>query len=339
MELTKDFKNMTKDVLYRTGISGFLLRLLRQKRYPKLLIFSYHRICRSMRDYEYMAIPQDIFESQVRFIKNNFRIVSMSEGLQTLYGDDPRDVCAAINFDDGYMDNYLFAYPILKKYNVPAAIFLVTDFIGKRHIFWWDNIFSILYSLKSQDMKVDIDSKTFRFRLNGISQIKQATDSIDSFLSTKNEEKIKSLIGTFEKKYSSRKVEPISMFGWDEIKEMSRGGISFGSHAKTHRNLCSLKDDEVREELAGSKKKIEKMIGLEVDGFAYPFGVFDERVKRFAKEAGFKYARTSFNGINHRDSDKFLLGVINLDFLDRTSFMASRILFSHIKSNVRKIYL
>ena len=50
----------------------------------------------------------------------------------------------AITFDDGYEDNYRKAYPILKKYNIPATIFLTTGYIGTSKIFWWDMLGEII---------------------------------------------------------------------------------------------------------------------------------------------------------------------------------------------------
>ena len=45
-----------------------------------------------------------------------------------------------ITFDDGYKDNYLYAYPILKKHRIPATIFLATGHIDTGKLFWWDKV-------------------------------------------------------------------------------------------------------------------------------------------------------------------------------------------------------
>jgi len=136
MTLNPRLKDIAKDIFYYSGLSGILLSFSRHCRHPKFLILMYHRICDSSHRDGYLGIPADVFEQHVKFIKDNFKTVSMQDGLRALYEDDSADIYATINFDDGYMDNYLYAYPVLKKHNVPATIFLTTDFIGKEHIFW-----------------------------------------------------------------------------------------------------------------------------------------------------------------------------------------------------------
>lgn len=77
---------------------------------------------------------------------------------------------------------------------------------------------------------------------------------------------------------------------WDQMKEMQRAGIEFGSHGASHRDLRSLADQDLRRELAGSKKSLEEGLGAEVAAFCYPFGRYDQRVRRAVIEAGYKCA-------------------------------------------------
>jgi len=131
----------------------------------------------------------------------------------------------------------------------------------------------------------------------------------------------------------SEEIKPVLMLGWKEIKEMEESGIDFGSHTKTHRNLCMLRDDEVLKELVESKREIEKRLDKEIIGFSYPFGIFDERVQRLVKKAGFKYARSTLKGFNHKDADRFLLTCIGGGPLLKTSFLAARISVNSLKLN------
>ncbi|MBU1061872.1 MAG: polysaccharide deacetylase family protein [Candidatus Omnitrophica bacterium] len=322
-----DFKDIAKDLLYYTGISRSLLWILRISGCSMWLIFTYHRVSGDSRNNGYLSIPDYLFEQHVRFIKHNFKVVSMLDGLETLQQGNSKDIYATINLDDGYMDNYLYAYPILKKYHVPATVFLATDFIGKRHIFWWDRVFRVVSSRRVNSIEFHMDSKKMRFSLDGMQKRFFVTNRINSFLKTKSEKEREIFIKDLEKSYPPvQDTVPAVMLGWDEIKKMMGGYISFGAHTKTHRDLRTLDDEEVLEELRGSKKEIEKRLGTEIAGFSYPFGVFDERVKALAEKAGFKYARTTVQGFNHSGTDRFLLINITVGGPNvKLSFLASRI--------------
>ena len=317
MGIKSGVKDITKDLAYCLGICRALLWFSGINKRPKLAILVYHRACAAGEDQGYMSIPIDAFEQHMRFIKNNFKIVSMKEGMEDLHRNNKGGISVAINFDDGYMDNYLYAYPVLKKYGIPATVFLTTDYIGERAVFWWDRVFNTV-SLREEGA-----------RLRG-----DITDHINGILRTKRESKIQSIIEGLENNAPLlKKAEPSRMLGWEEIKEMKRNGIDFCSHTRTHRNLRLLKDDEVREELAGSKKEIEKNLGEEVAGFAYPFGIFDERIKRLAREAGYGYARAGLKRVNNKEADRFSVASICAGDLLKTSFLAARISLSLLKTH------
>ena len=81
-----------------------------------------------------LGVSPKSFERQMRFLKeHNYNVTSLAE-LVDLIKYKKKIPCktAAITFDDGYLDNYINAFPILKKYNLPATIFVVINRIGKR---------------------------------------------------------------------------------------------------------------------------------------------------------------------------------------------------------------
>ena len=310
------FKDLAKDMFYYSGIAGLFLQVAKIYRHPVLLILTYHRVYDSSANYEYLGVSRDVFESHIKFVKDNFKVVSMPEGISALYETESKEIYAAINLDDGYMDNYISAFPVLKKYNVPATIFLTTDFIGKSHIFWWDKVFNIVASVKSSRPECGIE-----------------TDRIDKILINKNEYEIEGFIRDMERRYGYEENHvPCPMLGWDEIKEMSNFGIDFEAHTKTHKNLCLLKDREAMEELTGSKKAIEAGLGKKVIGLSYPFGIFDQRIKGLVKEAGFRYARANFKSFNYKETDPFLLSCIGAGAVLKPSFLAARLSSSLLKT-------
>ncbi len=108
----------------------------------KLLVLAYHRICETegftWDDDLVSASPRE-FERQIRYIAERFTPITFEELGRILNGRSlmpPRPVI--VTFDDGYMDNYLQAFPILKRYKVPATFFIPVGFIGTQRITWWD---------------------------------------------------------------------------------------------------------------------------------------------------------------------------------------------------------
>jgi peptidoglycan/xylan/chitin deacetylase (PgdA/CDA1 family) len=96
------------------------------------------------------------------------------------------------------------------------------------------------------------------------------------------------------------------MLGWEEVREMSLEGISFGAHTVTHPVLSRVSIDEAREEIAVSKVEIERRLGTAVRAFAYPNGRredFTERTKLLLREAGYTCAVTTIPGTNQARSN------------------------------------
>jgi peptidoglycan/xylan/chitin deacetylase (PgdA/CDA1 family) len=94
---------------------------------------------------------------------------------------------------------------------------------------------------------------------------------------------------------------------WEQMKEMQGSGIEFGSHAKSHRDLRSLSPEQLREELADSRKGMEQNLGAPVTALSYPFGLYNERVKRAAVDAGYLSACSFSPGIRNSEIDFYAL--------------------------------
>ena len=93
--------------------------------------------------------------------------------------------------------------------------------------------------------------------------------------------------------YRSRRLLSI-----EQIREMHRYGVQFGSHTLTHPWLPDLSDADLRREVVDSKARLEDLLGSEVICFAYPSGGVDRRVRRVVAEAGYKIGMTTQEGLN-----------------------------------------
>ena len=111
------------------SLKKYLLSLI--IRPHKIVVLMYHSISD---DGRFFSIIPEAFERQIKFlIKKNFNIISLDN-----FELGHKNV--AITFDDGYEDNYLNVFPLLKKCNIKATIFLVTDLVGEHGYLNWEQI-------------------------------------------------------------------------------------------------------------------------------------------------------------------------------------------------------
>ena len=93
-----------------------------------LTILTYHSISNEIAPDE--TVTPEEFERQLQYIEENYKVISLEEAIEYLQTDIKKvSGSIVITFDDGYSDNYYNAYPLLKKHNFPATIFLISNFI------------------------------------------------------------------------------------------------------------------------------------------------------------------------------------------------------------------
>lgn len=102
------------------------------------------------------------------------------------------------------------------------------------------------------------------------------------------------------------------MLDLSQLREMSANGIEIGSHTVSHAHLTALSDSDLAAELGDSKKAIEDLIGKPVEGFAYPYGEWDARVKDAVVQAGYRYAAATNIGALAPATDPFAIPRINM---------------------------
>lgn len=104
------------------------------------------------------------------------------------------------------------------------------------------------------------------------------------------------------------------LLGWDEIRELSKAGIEFGSHTRTHADLTRLKSKEVRDEMLDSAQKIGDKLGRTVSTFAYPYGRMNAESRRIAFDRFAASCSTKLGKVGSR-FDKTALNRIDAYYL------------------------
>jgi peptidoglycan/xylan/chitin deacetylase (PgdA/CDA1 family) len=237
---------------------------------------------------------------------------------------------AVITFDDGYKDNYTYAFPILKKYNVPATIFLTTGYLNNGKLFWFDLVRYILWNTKLKQIELDnygiISLNTVRIKKKSINKfgeyLKKIPDEKKNYL-------IKRIIKISKLNIPHNLGKDI-ILTWEEVKEMNQSGIDFGAHTLTHPILTRISKKKAMYEIIQSKKEIEKRLGKEVTTFCYPNGDyydFNTDIIEIVKESGFICAVSSISRKNPSKKDLYSLGRISPWNYDSFKYFASGIYY------------
>lgn len=270
-----------------------------------IAVLMYHRVIDSTYNFWKLNISPATFEKHIKYISENYRVLRLEEEWDNLVDENRKYV--VITFDDGYVDNYQYALPILEKYHVPATIFVSTDLIDTNEMYWWDELEKIFI----------VDKYLGEFVFNGVLyRIEDSADSERVCFTIRN--RIKNMDPT-ERKRSLNALRSALGQGQAyaaelrcvntlELTEMAASPfITIGGHTKSHLSMGSGHSVELlRSEMTESLNILEKKIGKKVEVFAYPFGGAEDQcdaADRIAAECGMKKTVLVKNG-NVNISDK-----------------------------------
>jgi peptidoglycan/xylan/chitin deacetylase (PgdA/CDA1 family) len=276
----------------------------RRARNGQILI--YHRV-NDDRDPYFGGVPTRDFDRQMGYLAARFRVLPLSDLIAGLAARTLPDNAVAVTFDDGYRDNYVHAFPILRRHSIPATIFLATAAIGATRQLWHDDVFSAFRETAVPVLEpFGLDQA--RRPLGTVPERLTAQREFLAYIRTLREADRATAVSRL--RAALRVGEPRDatglMLSWDEARAMSRAGISFGSHTATHPILSRVDPAQARQELVESKRVIEDRLGVAVDGFAYPNGTradFLPETKALLRESGYAYAVTTIPGPNEPETD------------------------------------
>ncbi len=310
-----DYKRLIKKLLYYSYLPYLFVKILYFTTYcfrntPGTVILCYHSIndLNNSKIFNPNIVGAENFLKQIKFLRKYYNVLSLEYFIKNHKKlTDRRNVI--ITFDDGYKDNFTVAYPVLKKYKLPATIFLATDFIntGKAK---FEDIITYLFSVNNVTT-IDLRSLHIKKTLKTKNEKDATLAKICYTLNKLDIDKSKKVINELCTKYNieSDRLKNVNdiMLTWDEIRNIDRKLIAFGSHSISHQNLTKLSHNQQVNEIKKSKSVIEHKLKSSITGFSYPLGFSDNNVIKILKAAGYKYAITTIPGVNNGDIDFFKL--------------------------------
>jgi peptidoglycan/xylan/chitin deacetylase (PgdA/CDA1 family) len=277
---------------YYSGVF-FLVRGIRRLlgRY-RVVILAYHSFSNDLR-YLDMAIPAQLFLRQVLYLRNAFKVQTLSNFL-TAY-DRTRcaeDDCAIVTVDDGYSDNFEPLMDAITKYDVPSTVYLTTDCIDLRQpsAITWAMLAIHHATAESVDLpEIGIGRRWIRTPAEKECAI-QDIDRVLKLLPSDDQQKL--IDALLRKSGSARTVRELAqtvMLDWSQVRLMCKAGIEFGAHTLTHPVLRLLDSRALRNEIEGSIHRLKEILGAKTVTFAYTYGdvaCVSEKAVEICRESG-----------------------------------------------------
>jgi peptidoglycan/xylan/chitin deacetylase (PgdA/CDA1 family) len=306
------------------AVSGFysLWGLFRRE---SIVILTIHGVMDKGCDAEWEPTRPQIsskhLEHSLKLTLKYCKFISLDEAVDMLSGNIQfQRNCVVLTFDDGYRNNLTHAWPVLVKLKVPAIVFPAVGHIEKRECFWFDRLDYAIQQHAAAggrycalgDERIEIDStnrKSLRKSIKTvIFKIKELSGSDDEVMAIA-EKTISQLEAAYGKSLNTM-IESDAWCGvmsWDDLKLARERGMDIGSHTVDHARVGLLDEAAVRWQLSESKRIIEEKLQQECKYFCYPNGDYSEAVIPQVREAGYKAALTTKEGLNYRGDDLYTL--------------------------------
>lgn len=287
-----------------------------------LSILTFHRVLTDSERRGYLlpglaVTPQEL-DGYLSFAARHFQCMRLSDALETLAGGDvvPRPLMA-ITFDDGQADNYVHAFPALERHGLKATFYIPSRVLDDPSPLWHDALAELIGQLAAHqsargceygpaaELLSELQGAPARpDAMNVGAHIETALEATKSWLPTERRNWIKRAVEIVSQ------VQPAAYGGFMSLGQMKRllaHGHEVGSHSHSHPLLPQCTSDELQEEIAGSKRRLERALDTPVTSFCYPNGSTDRRSIDQVREAGYQNAVTTSWGANRFGSDRFQL--------------------------------
>jgi peptidoglycan/xylan/chitin deacetylase (PgdA/CDA1 family) len=247
------------------------------------------------------AVSARSFEKQVAHIAQHYRPMTVSEMIRCCFEGEklPRHAIA-ITVDDGYRDFYDIAWPILRRYGVPATFYVTVGFVEGRLWLWPDQLTWIL-SHAPESATPFVAGKISVWPPSGPDNQRIVFQRLVShLLNIPDQEKhffLQSLARHWQVCVPEQAPDWALAASWEQLAEMQSEGLEVGGHTVTHPSLSQVSFEQAREEIMGTRDSLAAHLGNARRSFCYPNGTLSDFVGsqvQLIREAGFTGAVVAF---------------------------------------------
>lgn len=290
--------------LFVSGLLWWAKRRLGDK--SAVVVLTFHRV---LTDSEYsennsqhgMCVRAHNFEKLIRYIARYHGLIDLRHGFPNRSRRKrPR---VAITFDDGWLDTYLNAFPVLLRNSAPATVFVCPGLVGRVRPFWPEDVVS--FWKRMERYQRGKAAAILSANIPGAPFFDHVDKAINFAKRLKPEDRDRVLAALHNE--SGLMLYDVdsnnATMSWDQITRMGNGLINVGCHTLSHQILTDVSESVAMKEIRDSKGTIEARLNSSCCHFAYPNGDHSSKIREIVGSSGYQLAFTTQRGAWTPESD------------------------------------
>lgn len=275
-----------------------------------IIMYHYVRDLKNSRYPEIKGLDVKLFEQQIQFFLKYGTVVTMEQVLEAVVSEENKlpEHAVLLTFDDGYIDNYLYVYPILKKYGIQGSFFISGKTFTEHKLLDVNKIHFILACADMDKLMKDLLSELDHYRKLGyeypsneeLLETYAVANRFDTkevifvkrVLQTAIPEEVRNIISSklFEKYVGvSETVFAHELYlNQAQIKCMKDGGMHIGVHGYDHYWLGNLSEEKMKQDVDSALEIMKDFIDADNWVMNYPYGSYNAAVIDYVKSKGCK---------------------------------------------------
>jgi len=312
-------------------------------------VLMYHRIAEEATDPWDICVSPQQFEEQLSWLTQNANVLSLNSFYDRWRNKTLKKGSVAITFDDGYLDNYETAKPLLEKYGVPATFFIATQNMQTGDPFWWDELLhfflfeqtlpaQLAVQIEDEELVVDIEGeetitnelalKIESWKGDQPPNTKRAAAFLQVWQGFKTlmPQAQQAALKTLKKGYKTTTGLPKIISSAQLLEVAASPLFTIGVHTVSHPALALFSKEVQQKEVIESKQILENLLQKKMEFLAYPYGNYNSSAQAVAKKAGLLAAFTTESVSADKCANPFGIGrkIITNQPLDKSYFNAAK---------------
>ena len=300
-----------------------------------LTVVTFHRVLPADQLARYpmpgLAVTPDQLEAIVERLLADFRCLSLIDAFRSFRsGEEGTRPLLAITFDDGALDNFEHAAPVIERLGAVASFYIPVCSVEERDPPWHDRLgFSLLAAIEGvragREDELAPLLAPFLLNADGLRRSAPSASTLHSQAGVEASKRLSpearaSALNALEAALGGNQVPAwAGLMTWSQVRELALRGHEVGSHSLTHPLLPDCSSGKIEAEIAKSRERLRHHTGVEVASFCYPNGSYDQRCLDAVQAAGYECSVTTRWGLNRRDTPPHELRRCDMDFSRLTS--------------------